>query len=104
MSKIAVIAKITCAEGRRDEVAEALEAMFPQVDTEGGTEIYVLHQDLGHPEVLWMYELYTDEAGLQAHSTSPAMAELFTKLGGDLMGAPPELIMVSPVRAKGVDL
>jgi quinol monooxygenase YgiN len=101
MSKTAVIAKITCAAGKRDEVAAALDAMFTQVDQEPGTEVYVLHDDLGNPDVLWFYELYTDGDALQAHSTSPAMMELFGTFGGDLMGAPPEITLMTTRRAKG---
>lgn len=104
MSKVAMVVKITAAPGRRDEVAEALEPMFPQVDTEEGTELYVLSEDIANPDVLWMFELYSDQDALQAHSSSPAMAEAMGALGGDLMGAPPGLIVVNPRRAKGVDL
>jgi quinol monooxygenase YgiN len=104
MSKIAVLAKLTCASGKRDEVAAAFDAMLDHVESEAGTELYVLQDDLGNPDVLWVYELYTDQAALDAHSASPAMMELFGALGGDLMGAPPELMLLSPRRGKGVTL
>lgn len=104
MSKVAVIAKITAAPGKREEVAAALANMFPQVETEEGTEVYVLHDDAANADVLWMYELYRDGDALQAHSSSPAMLELFGVLGGDLMGAPPELSMLTPRQGLGVDL
>ena len=104
MSNIAVVVKITAAPGKRDEVAAGLAKMFPTVEDEAGTILYILNEDLGNADVLWMYEYYTDQAALDAHSSSPAMAELLGSLGGDLMGAPPELIMVNPIRAKGVAL
>jgi quinol monooxygenase YgiN len=104
MSKPALIVKITCAAGKRDEVAAAMDNMFDHVEDEAGTILYILHDDAGDPDVLWMYEAYADQEGFQAHSASPAMMELFGTLGGDLMGAPPELIMVTPRRAKGLDL
>jgi quinol monooxygenase YgiN len=104
MTKVGVIAKITAAEGRRDEVAEGLKKMIPTVEGEEGTELYILHEDTGSEDVLWMYELYRDAEALGTHSSSPAMAELMGALGGDLMGAPPELIVLHPVTAKGVDL
>src|SRR5262245_28073032 len=101
MAKTALIVKITTAPGKRDEVAGKLDGLFQQVEQEEGTELYTLHDDAANPDVLWMYELYSDEAALQAHSSSPAMMEAFGTFGGDLMGAPPELIMVTPRRAKG---
>jgi quinol monooxygenase YgiN len=100
MSKPALIVKITCAPGKRDEVAAAMDPMFVQVDQEPGTEQYVLHDDAGNPDVLWMYELYADQDAFQAHSSSQAMMEFIGTFGGDLMGAPPELIMVSARKAK----
>jgi quinol monooxygenase YgiN len=104
MSKVAVIAKITAAPGKREEVAAALTTMFAQVETEEGTEVYVLHDDNSNADVLWMYELYTDGDGLQAHSSSPAMLELFEVLGGDLMGAPPELSLLTPRQGLGLEV
>jgi quinol monooxygenase YgiN len=104
MSKIAVLAKITAAPGKRDEVAAALAKMFPQAESEPGTELYILHDDAADGDVLWMYELYTDGDALQAHASSPAMLEAFGTFGGDLMGAPPELMMLNPRAAKGVAL
>ncbi len=101
MSKVAMIAKITAASGKRDEVVEQLKPMFPQADSEAGTELYILHEDASNPDVLWMYELYADHDALQAHSSSQAMGVLMAALGGDLMGAPPELIVLNPVQGKG---
>ncbi len=102
MSNIAVVVKITAAPGKRDDVAQVLGNMFPTVEEEAGTVLYILNEDLGNPDVLWMYEYYSDQAALDAHSGSPAMAELLGSLGGDLMGAAPELTVVNPIRAKGV--
>jgi quinol monooxygenase YgiN len=104
MSKISVLAKITCASGKREEVAAAFDAMLDHVESEPGTELYVLHDDLGDPDVLWVYELYTDQAALDAHSSSSAMMALFGALGGELMGAPPELMLLTPRRGKSVSL
>ena len=104
MSNIAVVVKITAAPGKRDEVADSLGNMFSAVEGEEGTLLYILNEDLGNPDVLWMYEYYADQAAFDAHASSPAMAELLGSLGGDLMGAPPELIMANPIKAKGVPL
>jgi quinol monooxygenase YgiN len=101
MSKTALIVKITCASGKRDEVAQALDGLFAEVEKEEGTELYILHDDAANPDVLWMYESYRDGDALQVHSSSPAMADLLGTFGGDLMGGPPELILVTQRRAKG---
>lgn len=102
MAKTAVIAKITAADGKRDELAAGLQKMLPVVEGEDGTEIYALHADKNDENILWFYELYTDEGALAVHGSSDGMKET---MGGlrDLFGARAEIIMLDPVAAKGVD-
>ena len=103
MSKVAVVAKLTAKEGQRSELVQAFDGMFEAVEGEAKTEAYVLHEDAGDPNVLWFYELYTDQDGLSAHSTSDAMKAAGTVLGGLLAGRP-EISLMHPVRAKGVSV
>lgn len=104
MSNIAVLVKLTAVSGKRDEVAEALAAMLPAVEGEAGTILYILNEDLANPDVLWMYEYYADQAALDEHSSSPAMAELIGAFSSDVLAEPPELILVNPIKAKGVSI
>lgn len=101
MSKIAVIAKLPAAEGKRDELAEAFNAAIATAESEPGTERYVLHKDLGDANVLWVYEMYTDNDALTSHSSSDAFKALGAALG-PLMGGRPELILLEPLAGKGL--
>jgi quinol monooxygenase YgiN len=101
MPKVAMIAKLTAVDGKRDELAAVLEKIFPAVEQEAGTEAYILNEDLGDDNVLWFYEMYTDDDALGAHSSSDAMKEMLGGLGG-LVGAAPEMHIVRPRRAKGL--
>jgi quinol monooxygenase YgiN len=101
MPKVAMIAKLTAADGKRDELAAVLEKIFPAVDQEDGTEVYALHDDLGEPNVLWFYELYRDNDAMGTHGSSDAMKEMIGGLAG-LVGAAPEMHMIEPRRAKGL--
>lgn len=103
MPKTAVFAKITAKPGQRDELRAALAEMFPTVAGEEGTELYVLHDDLGDDNAVWMYELYADDEALATHSSSDAMAAMFVALG-DVVAEPPLLVLARPVEAKGVDV
>jgi quinol monooxygenase YgiN len=102
MPKTAMIAKLTAADGKRDELAAVLEKIFPTVENESGTEVYVLHEDAADPNVLWFYELYTDNDALAAHSSSDGMKEMMGALGGGLLGGKPEMYLITPRRGKGV--
>ncbi len=101
MTKVALVAKMTAAPGRRDEVVEAFGALFDAVAGEEGTEIYALHLDAGNEDVVWFYELYRDMDALTAHGTSDAMKAMGPQFGSLLAGSP-ELSFLTPVRAKGL--
>lgn len=101
MSKIGLIAKIPLQEGKRDEFVAAFQPMLDHVDTEEGTETYILHFDANDENVVWVYELYVDEAAMATHSGSDAMQALFGAIGG-LVGGAPEMITVNPVAGKGL--
>ncbi len=104
MSKVAVIAKLTAAPGKRDELAEVLRSVaIPGVADEEGTEIYAAVTDNGDDDTVWFFELYRDEASLDAHGKSDNMARLGAALGGLLAGRP-ELHVGVPVAAKGLDV
>ena len=100
MSKVALIAKLTAAEGKRDELVEALQAAIAAVEGEEKTEVYALHIDAAEDNLVWFYELYTDQDGFAAHSTGEAMKAMGGV--GPLLGGRPELIFLTPVAAKGL--
>jgi quinol monooxygenase YgiN len=103
MSKIAVLAKLTAAEGKRSEAIAVLSAQVGLVNDETGTEIYALHTDDSDEVTIWFYELYTDDGALAHHSGSDAMKALGPQLKG-LMAARPQIIRLSPVTAKGINV
>lgn len=100
MSVIAVIAKLPCQPGTRDQVAAGMQAMLDHVESEPGTLRYLMLEDSADPDVLWMYEEYADQAALDAHSTSEAMQQLIGAIGSHLAGRP-ELTMTTRVGGKG---
>lgn len=104
MAKPSILAKITCLDGKRDEVIAAFGQMFDHVRAnEPGTLVYVLHEDKGDANVLWFYELYENADALTAHGGSDMMKTVGKGLR-DLTAARPEIIMLNPVAGKGLDI
>ena len=99
--RVSVIVKFTCSQGRRDEFADSMEALFAQTEAEQGAVVYVLNDDADDPDVLWMYELYADQDAFDAHCSGNEVLAFFPSLGGALMAAPPEIHMMTVRRAKG---
>ena len=101
MTKVALVARMTAAPGKRDELVEAFGALYDAVAGEEGTEVYALHLDAGNEDVVWFYELYRDMDALTTHGTSDAMKAMGPRFGSLLAGQP-ELTFLTPVRAKGL--
>ncbi len=102
MSKVAVIAKITALPGKRAELIEAMGPMMDHVEAnEPDTLTYILTEDTGDDDVIWMYEEYANQEALAAHGTSEAMKEMGMALR-PLAGARPEVTVLNPVRGKGL--
>jgi quinol monooxygenase YgiN len=100
MSHVVVVAKITAQEGKRPDVVAGMAPMLEHVETEEGTLIYVLNEDVKHDDVVWMYEVYTDQQAFEAHGRSDMMKAIGATIGPFLAG-PPELIFLRPVGGKG---
>lgn len=101
MSKVALIAKITCNEGMRDDAVALFKDHVEFVNSEAGTLVYALHTDATDPNLIWFYELYTDQAALGEHGGSEAMKALGGKLR-PYTAKRPELTFLAPVAAKGI--
>jgi len=100
MAEIAMIVKLTAAEGKLDETLEALAKLVAAAEGEPGTLQYALHTDAAEPSAIWFYERYADQAALDAHAGSTTMAEAMGALAG-LLGAPPEMHVLSVAQAAG---
>jgi quinol monooxygenase YgiN len=99
MGKVSVIATLTVKDGKADEFPAAFDEFFGYVETEDGTEEYVLHRSTTNPNVFYMIELYTDQGAFDAHAASEAFAKLGASLGDYVEGF--DLVFAEPLKAKG---
>jgi quinol monooxygenase YgiN len=103
MSKVAIVAKMTAKEGQRDKLVDALQPLLEAVNDETGTEVYAMHTDASAPEVVWFYELYTDQEAMMLHGTSQTMKAVGGALA-ELLDGKAELHFLEPKSAKGVSI
>lgn len=95
MSKIGVFVKIPVQPGKRDDLVAAMAPMFEQIQKEGGTLSYGLFTSDAEPDAVRFFELYADQAALDAHMKSDVMKALFGELAQFAAGAP-EMVFASP--------
>ena len=101
MSQVCLIAKLPAAEGKGAELAEAFKAAFEHVNKEDGTRYYILHADATNADVLYVYEMYENQDGMNAHMN----ADWFKPFGATLapfMGGRPEMTFLTPIAGKGL--
>lgn len=103
MSKISLIAKLTAAEGKAAELDAALREVVVAAEEEDGLEIYSVHADKADSNVFYFFELYRDQDALDVHGRGDRMKPAMKALGSMLAGRP-EVTMLDPVVAKGLDL
>lgn len=101
MSKVSLIAKLTCQDGKADEMEAALAGAIEAANSEAGLEIYSAHR--GEDNTYWFFELYTDGDALAVHGKGDVMKTAMKAVGGCLAGAP-EVSVLAPLAAKGLDL
>jgi quinol monooxygenase YgiN len=103
MSKISLIAKLTAAEGKESELEEALRGVIEAADEEDGLEVYSAHAVDEAPGVYYFFEIYRDDEAKAAHGKGDRMRAAMGAFAG-LLGGRPEIITMTPVAAKGLDL
>ena len=90
---VAVVAIIHPVPERRADVVAAYEAAVARVHAEdAGCELYALHED---DDRLVLIEKWTSQEALAAHSTSPALDELRSRVDG-LVTRPAEVLILRP--------
>lgn len=61
-----------------DDVRDAIRAIIPQTLEEPGCHAFVLHEGEGDG-CLYLYEVFADQAALEAHGRQPYTQEVFAK-------------------------
>ncbi len=101
MPQVSVIAKLIAKEGKRDELVEQLSKLVAAAEEEPGTLVYSVNLSTTEPEVVYFFELYTDQAALDVHGKSDAFKAAGAGMG-DLLGGKPELYLCELAVAKGL--
>jgi quinol monooxygenase YgiN len=121
--KVAQVARMVAKPGKRQELVDALAPAFPKAEEEAGTELYIMMvnartltkviQEAGtaevvvteHPDEVWFFELYEDDAAVKAHENGYALDRATHSIGTrlkELLAEPHTIVQANPVEAKGI--
>lgn len=101
MSKVSMLGKITCVEGKGDALEAAMADMVTASTEEAGVEIYAYFK--GDENEYWFFALMSGQEVMQTHGQSDAMKKAMSGLG-ELMAGPPDMHMTTPISANGFDI
>jgi quinol monooxygenase YgiN len=96
---ITVIAKLKVKAGSEADFEAAAREMIAKVAGEAGTMNYILHKDVRNPTNFVYYEVYQDQAALDAHGKTDHMKAFGGKIGALLDGRP-EITVLSEIAHK----
>ncbi len=85
--EICLVAHLKAKPGREAALAEAVTAIVPQVRAEPGCLGYTAHVSREAPGTVVMYEIWSDQAALDAHARAPALSSLAARFD-DLLSEP----------------
>lgn len=103
MSKMSVIAKLTAAEGKQAELEAALLGVVAAAEEEAGLEVYSAHRCDEEPGVYYFFELYRNQEAKAVHGKGDGMRAAMGAFAG-LLASRPEVIWMTPLAAKGLEL
>lgn len=76
----AVAINIVAKEGKGDAVAEILQGLIEPTMAEEGVKFFVPYRSPTDPLSFFIYELYVDEAGWEAHNNAPHFLSVVDEL------------------------
>lgn len=102
MSTKGHVVRIVAQPGRRDELISILQPMFPQVEKEPGTLLYLLHVSTDHPDEVWVYERFADETAFIEHNASATHTAVVAQLRSGICAPGTCSYYMDLVAAKGL--
>jgi quinol monooxygenase YgiN len=90
MPEIHVFATVFAAPGKENDLRDALIELVAASHTEPGVVQYILHEDPKKLGNFYVFEVYKDQAAVDAHMASAHLAAAFAK-AGPLLGSPPSI-------------
>jgi len=92
---LGVLATVVAPDGGRDRIAAALEDLRLTSESEPGTWLFSVHEDIDSPGTFAVFERYADAAAAQVHRSSAAMSRFRDALRE--LGIRPELRFLAPI-------
>ena len=91
---IAIFTRLHAKPGRRSDLLAVLDELARSTRAEPGNEEFVTHAARDNDDLVLGYERFIDEAAIEAHRATEAVARARAQLD-ELLTEPPEIVYAS---------
>lgn len=95
--RVGLFVRLAANPGGRPALLDALNRYSDTLDSELDTEMFLISLDPEDADVVWIYEWFSNEEGLQRHQAGNSFADLVREVP-DLLAGPPGMLRVDPLR------
>lgn len=92
-----LVVRLSCKEGRRPVLLEALNTYADGLSEEPGTEVFMVSLDPNDESLVWLFEVFKDEDAQIAHRSAAGFTRLVQAMSDHLTG-PPAVLPMEPLR------
>lgn len=96
-----LVARLTAAEGKADELVRALEPFVAAAVPDRGTRVYTVLRSPERADEIWLIEAYDDLEARQRHAEAEPFRTIVDRIG-NLLAEPPILTPLTPLLSKGI--
>jgi quinol monooxygenase YgiN len=97
--RVGLLVRIPTQPGMRAAALDVLNRYVDDLDQEPGTEAFLVCVDPDDADVVWLYEVFRDDASMQSHREAPLFGRLMAELP-DLVGDSPGIMRLDPLRLR----
>jgi quinol monooxygenase YgiN len=101
MDYIGLWMEVPLKPGTRDEAAKTAAFALERAMEDTGSVVFAVNASDSDPDRLFVYELYRDQAAMDAHNAAEWMPEYLSKMEPFIGGAP-SMHVIRPLLGKGI--
>lgn len=92
-----LLVRLSCRPGVRAAMLDMLHRYADGLGQEPGTELFVVSVDPDDADVVWLYEVFRDDAAQLAHRAAEGFATMLAEMP-ELLAQPPGVLRLDPIR------
>ena len=92
-----LLVRLTTKDGMRPALLDLLNTYADGLAEEPGTEVFIVSMDPDDANIVWLYEIFTDESAENAHRGSDGFARMMAFMP-ELLDGQPAVLRTVPLR------